>query len=118
MVSRTIASDYITGSYMHIERTLDKGLNKYVNSSRIVASINLKKLLQHLYVDNQKFLATTGTGSHTKTTSQLVIKQIILVSLDTKSNKPNENNSPGLLNSNFSITILDVRFPKFSPGLS
>ena len=54
MVNRLITSDNITSSYSHIEQKLDKHFNKHVNAGQIIASINLKDLLQQLYVVSQK----------------------------------------------------------------
>ena len=92
--------------------TLDKYLlnnsMKYFNTSQLIASNNFKKLLQQLYVDSQKIFGTTnGVGSHTNTTTQLVIKRRIQVPLNAQSIKLVKVNSLGLFNNKFSITIFE-----------
>ena len=89
MVNRKITSDNITGSYSHIKKIV-KYFIKHVNTGQIIESINLKKLLQPFYVDSQKSPRCDRIESHTKTTTQLAIKRLTLVSLDTQSNKLND----------------------------
>ena len=63
------------------------------------------------YVDNQKnFLLQLEVRNHTKTTNQQKIKRKFLLSLDARSNKLIEFNSPRLFINNFSkITISQLQ---------
>ena len=54
---------------------------------------------------------------HTKTTMQLVNKRSTLIFPDTQSNELNEDNTTGLFNNDFFITILEIQFPNVRLGL-
>ena len=65
-----------------------------------------------------KIFVTIGNGSHTNTTTQVKTKRRTLVLLDSQPNNLIKINRPGLLDNNFSITFLEIRFPNIGPGLS
>ena len=83
-----------------------------------MASVTLKKLIQQFQVDSQKTFVTKGIRLYTKATTQVVNKWEFSVSLDSQLNKFIKINSHGLCDKNFSITVFENRFPKFSDILS
>ena len=66
----------------------------------------------------REVIGPTGIGSHTFVTAQLVIRRKNIVSLDSQSNELLKISSPGLLHNKMSITILELQFLTFSPGVS